>query len=101
MFRVSTACVQRRYTLFCDARETYTVRYTGALQDTARFAALKPLWRVTAHARVRGSTEAYVRVASFDVSEKSIYNRNFKPEPCRQGGMRRKKTYTRARRARA
>jgi len=46
---------------------------------------------------VRGSTEAYVRVASFDVSEKSIYNRNFKPEPCRQGGMRRRNTYTRAR----
>ena len=97
MFRVSTACVQRRYTLFCDARETYTVRYTGALQDTAThlgFETRRPLARYGSRAPVRGSTEAYVRVASFDVSEKSIYNRNFKPEPCRQGGMRRKKTNT-------
>jgi hypothetical protein len=76
MFRVSTACVQRRYTLFCDARETYTrglqatmVGYHRVLPRSflARYGSIRP---------VRGSTEAYVRVASFDVSEKSIYNRN-------------------------
>jgi hypothetical protein len=73
MFRVSTACVQRRYTLFCDARETYTrgLQQRFGLPLFAFYYGALPAIRP-----VRGSTEACVRVASFDVSEKSIYNRN-------------------------
>jgi len=39
--------------LFCDARETYTVRYTGALQQDLGFETALPLARYGLRARTR------------------------------------------------